>query len=129
MSNTIYGTDLWLDDTGDIVVLANGDLAYVSGLDNLDQTITNLLNCPQGWLFEEPDYGSRLEKYWGKPNTPQTRYAAARDMQEALMADPRIAKVEKILTRQVAEDRFDIEVVIVPAGQTNRLNYVYPMQL
>ena len=129
MRDTIYGVDIKLTQTGDVAVNANGDLALISGLDNLKQAIRILLRTPQGWFFEAPTYGSRLEHYWGKPNTPQTRYSAARDVQEALMADPRIIKVENIYTRQVGEDRFDMEMAIIPAGQTDKLNYVYPMQL
>lgn len=128
--NAIYGVDLRLTEDGDILVNANGDLGRVSGIDNLRQAVRSVLRCPHGWLvFDEPEYGSKLYKYQGKPNTPQTRYAAARDIQETLMADPRIAKVNKISTRQVAEDRFDIEASIVPAGQTGDLNIVYPVQL
>ena len=129
MSDTIYGTDLWVTSDGDLLVFPSGDLGTIEGLDNLDQAITNLLNTPYGWLFESENYGSVLEKYWGKPNTPQTRLACAKEIQETLSQDPRISKIIKITTRKVEQDRFDIEVVLVPAGQTQAENYVYPLQL
>jgi len=127
--NTIYGTDIRLKDSGDILIGANGDLHLIYGINNLKQAIKNLLDCPQGWLFEDPEYGSRLEKYWGQPNTIATRYAAARDMQDALTLDPRIAKVESLTTRKVSDTRFDIDCVVVPINQTERVSYIYPVQL
>ena len=129
MGDTIYGTDLWLTRDGDLLIFPDGNVGTLDGLDNLDQAITNLLNTPQGWLYENDSYGSVLEKYWGKPNTPQTRMACAKEIQETLSQDPRISKIIKITTRQVGQDRFDIEVVLVPAGQTQAENYVYPLQL
>ena len=97
-----------------------GDLAAISGRDNLAQALTLRLLTPRGELAElgHPDYGCRLHELIGRPNTPATRDLAKLHVLEALGAEPRVAAVEAVDVRPspASRSRVDIDVRVRPAG-------------
>ncbi|UOF90757.1 DUF2634 domain-containing protein [Fodinisporobacter ferrooxydans] len=63
--STIFGTDWSLDDNG-FLMRSNGDIATVSGVDNLKQALKLRLQTELGALMLHPDYGSELFSILGE---------------------------------------------------------------
>lgn len=68
MLDTISGEDLILTSEGSLVLEPGGDLASVSGLENIKNAVSNRLMTELGELSLHPTYGTELESIVGSPN-------------------------------------------------------------
>lgn len=74
------------DDTGDIAVL--------SGADNLRQQLQHRVDTPRGQARRHPEYGCLVSRLKGRVNGPTAGLLAAEYVKSALLADYRISRVE-----------------------------------
>lgn len=93
-----YGTDLLVvfgsDGLCDLAIGPTGDLARVSGLDNLFQAITLRSRCPIGEHPFHKTYG--LSAPIGRPFTDDVGILHSFFMRRSLLSDPRIEKVRNV---------------------------------
>lgn len=87
-----YGADLALTEDYDLV-LSNGDLKLVSGMDNMLQALTIKSLTEQGTLPMHPQFGLLPEM--GRKVTKDTLVIAKLNVIRSLLEDPRITDVEK----------------------------------
>ena len=99
------------------------DLALVSGRENLQQAVILRLLTPRGELsaLGHPQYGSRLHELIGEPASETRRNVAKVHILEALAAEPRIAKVEKVIVEPLPadpgqRDLLSVAVEVLPVG-------------
>lgn len=83
------------------------DLVLVDGVDNVEQAIFNRLTCPYNDMnYFYWNYGSKIKKWLGEPNTEQGLSSLASEVEMRVMEDPRVTacecKVVKINAYQVA---------------------------
>jgi len=82
----------------DLKISPKGDIAIISGKDNVLQSIVNRLNTRKGELSElgHPEYGSDLEDVIGMPNTPDTLRIIETYVRDALRDERRIESVLRV---------------------------------
>lgn len=82
----------------DLEVDARGDLATVTGRNNLVQAVINRLLTRQGELkaLGHPKYGSRLQTLIGEPNNLRIRGLADAYIREAIAQEKRIEQINWI---------------------------------
>jgi phage baseplate assembly protein W len=95
-----------------------GDIILASGRENLAQSVINRLFTRVGELSNigHPDYGSRLYKIIGEPNSKRTRAFAEFYIREALSYENRVKKILDIITAPPAIEparRNIMEITIV----------------
>ena len=79
--------DIKLTPEGDLVIGANGDLAFVTGDDQVAQEVLfRLKTTPGDWTLS-PQIGAGLERFIGQPNTPITRAAIEQAVDSAISSD------------------------------------------
>jgi phage baseplate assembly protein W len=108
----LYGVDLALID-GDLAADALGDLAVVSGVDNLTQALEGRLATPLGELIWHPTYGNGVFSLLGGDNGPEAGQLSQEYVASCLRADPRVAGVQSVVTT-VGPDSIGSEAVVVP---------------
>ena len=108
----VYETDVELRD-GFIDVNEAGDLATVSGWDNLKQAIDGRLETETGELLFHPEYGCRARTLIGMGSTPVTGQLCAQYVRASLRADPRISDIDST-TAEVDGDTLRVEAVVIP---------------
>ena len=86
------GTDI--DPNG--AVDANGHLALVGGLQNLENALARRLMTPRGYLPQHPDYGSLLSTFKGAAFDVPTLLAIRADVSRTLKQDPRVINVTSV---------------------------------
>lgn len=91
----------------------NSDFLLVSGLDNLKQALTNRIDVDQGELLFHQDYGSKIRRLIGTVNGPTAGLLGARYAKAAVLADPRVSKVNRA-NAEVVGDRTDVDVEVQP---------------
>ena len=74
----------------------SADLALVSGLDNIKQTLLLHILTPKGSLVMHPDYGSNIQKIIGSPSGDQTAISLNNELSRCLLADSRIGNASLI---------------------------------
>ena len=84
------GTDIALDEEGDLIVTPTGDLAVVSSLDCLLQDVQDRLRSLPGDLWKHAEFGCDTNRLLGAPDTPLNRALAQRGIRMALEDEPRI---------------------------------------
>lgn len=89
--NEVFGQDILLTDGK--LTFANGDVAIVSGLKNLEQALGNALKTDQGELLYHTSYGSLVRTVIGGKNDPVATLLAANYAKEVVAADGRIQSV------------------------------------
>jgi phage baseplate assembly protein W len=87
-------TDLKITDNGDLIIGANGDLAVVSGDEQLAQQIVFLLKTTAGDNLLEPEIGVSLEDFIGEENSTATRLRIENRVRSALLFDLSLSSVE-----------------------------------
>lgn len=95
MSN-IYGTDI-----KDSFSFSNGDIDIVSGIENLEQSILNILNTDLGfydWCYT--NYGSNLSKIYGRKNDNNSLEYLRIEIEHAVIKNPRINNVSVNCTKE-----------------------------
>lgn len=85
-------------------ITSNGDLAIVSGPDNVRQAVTRRLNTPRGSLFAHPTYGNPVYDMLSEPITESWIGRAISCIQECLSDEPRIILIN-ISTQVIPESR------------------------
>ncbi len=103
---------------------ASGDLATVSGRENLVQAILNRLFTRRGELtgLGHPRYGSRLHLLIGEPDNARTRGRAAIYVRECLAREPRIAEVSAVeLAPPSGDGVLGITLAVRPVGRADDL--------
>jgi phage baseplate assembly protein W len=97
--NAVFGQDIAL--TNGQFIFVNGDFAMVSGLGNLEQALTNVLNTNQGELLYHTSYGTEIREMIGTVNSPAAALLAARYANDAVSADPRISSITSAIGTSV----------------------------
>jgi phage baseplate assembly protein W len=109
------------------------DLELLSGLDNLRQALLLRFLTPVGEMapLGHPDYGSKLFKLIGEPNTVRNRNRAKLYVLQALEQEPRVAEILQVNVTERPGDptRIDIEVALRPIRSDSILNFVFPFFL
>jgi phage baseplate assembly protein W len=112
--NDVYamlGQDIRLDINGLMQPDQNGDIQTIVGVDNLAQAMWHRLVTEQGQLVYHPSYGNPLIDYIGSVNTPTLAVIANHQIQQTLLADPRISSI-RTLTTTINGDTLNISVVV-----------------
>ena len=132
----VLGNDLQLrfDSLGaDLAVTASGDLATVSGLQNIAQAIIARLTTGKGELNDlgHPEYGSRLYEIFGQPNTESTRDSIRKLVRECLEQETRLREVLSVNVKpdRRVPSRLEIEITVLPIEGRTPLSIVYPFNL
>ena len=118
----------------DLIATAGGDLAVVSGRENLAQAIVNRLFTRRGELSKlgHPTYGSRLHLLVGEVNNTRTRGLAEIYIRECLGQESRIEKVTQVKieppSRGVDRDTLYITVSVKPVGDSQPLTLTIPLR-
>lgn len=109
-----YGTDILLDDNGEIG-FAGTDIKTVSGIDCVIQQIKVRMMTPKGSLFYDPEYGSDLYKFIQTGYTKQKLEYFVSVIKDCLKAEPlvdnesiEIKTYEKTMTSFYAKVSFNI---------------------
>lgn len=113
----VFGTDIALTN-GLLGATASGDFAFVSGRANLQQALKNRVETQQGDLAYHPRFGSLLKSLIGKTSVPAQQLLAASSAKGAVLADPRVSSVDKVVAT-VSGDSIAVSVEAIPvAGQS-----------
>lgn len=72
----------------------SGDLAVLSGADNLRQQLKHRVDTPRGQARRHPGYGCLIWRLVGKVNGPTAGLMGAEYVKAALLADYRVSKVD-----------------------------------
>jgi phage baseplate assembly protein W len=130
------GNDLQLrfDSLGaDLATTASGNLAIVSGSQNMAQAIIARLTTGKGELNDlgHPEYGSRLYELFGQPNTERTRESVRKLVRECLAQELRLREVLSVNVKSDKREpsRLEIEITVLPIEGRTALSIVYPFNL
>lgn len=107
-----YGTDVKLDQDGNIVIQENGDLSLVSGLQNVQQAVDLRLNTVAGSMIKQSAFGITAQA--GIAGTELAIKYLKVAIRSSLVKDPRISAVENMvvnLAKDVLGISMDIKVV------------------
>ena len=63
ISGNTLGSDLALDDIGDLLI-ENGDLKIISGIDRLPQHLMICLSTQKGEIYDQPELGANISEYY-----------------------------------------------------------------
>lgn len=91
----------------------NGDVAIVSGRDNLKQAISNRITTDHGDLIHHGNYGANLGRLKGSLNGPSRSMVAASYVEEALGDENRIQAINSIKATSQG-DRLNIVGEVIP---------------
>lgn len=91
------GTDIAF--LADMYPAPNGDLAVMSGLDNLKQALWRRLITTPGSLVHRPDYGVGIKDFQNAPGTLSMMQKLASRIQEQFTKDPRVNEVTGVACR------------------------------
>ncbi|HEX7906755.1 MAG TPA: DUF2634 domain-containing protein [Paraburkholderia sp.] len=113
----VFGTDIALTN-GMLSATSTGDFAFVTGRANLRQALKNRVETQQGDLAYHPRYGSLIKILIGRMSVPAQQLLAASSAKGAVLADPRIASVDKA-GATVNGDAVNVSIEAIPvAGQS-----------
>lgn len=85
-----------IEDTGRLSNSNDYDVQLSEGLQNLHQQLTVKLGTQKGALLAHPEFGSELLRYIGQRVTPELLTKIRLEIQECLLEDFRVEKVENI---------------------------------
>jgi len=95
-----------------------GDFAIVSGRENLKQAIKHRILTDPGELMYHPTYGCKIGRRKGMKNAAVTRQLGQMDVQNALLDENRLRRIEKITTTSNG-DVLSVAAVVTPiSGDT-----------
>ena len=123
MAGEHFGTDLAVDDRGDVLVAAGGDVALVSGVGNLVQALRLRLATPRGGLWKHAEYGCDVLPYLSGDDTPTNRTAVAQEVEAACEDDPRVDTARAQVV-ELGRDSIRVSVALEVVEDTNALNLV-----
>lgn len=87
-----YGSDLMINEDGDLDVSTSGDFSTVTGVDNLSQAISSRLQTGLDSRIHLVTYG--IKNLLGNPLTAENYIIAS--IKETMLSEPRIKSIEKI---------------------------------
>lgn len=90
MSDDIFGQDIKIDETGQAMVAANGELVLTVGVETGVQDIRLRLFTPLGRLFYDQGFGALLYDWVKEENTPANRAALEAEVERRIQTDPRV---------------------------------------
>lgn len=112
----VYERDCKLTN-GQLTVDADGDLAVVSGADNLRQQLSHRVSTPRGQATRHPEYGCLAWRLLGKVTGPTAAKLGAEYVKSALAADYRISKVDYSVAEIVGDSmRVTARAVAIEGG-------------
>lgn len=109
----VFEIDIALDVDGLLQADADGDLAVVSGVDNLKQALKNRVVTDNGELIFHPEYGTLVRQLLGAMNGPNAGLLAAQYVSASLLLDPRVQSVDKSVVNIVGDD-VDVQMEVIP---------------
>lgn len=92
-----------------------GDLASISGLENIVQAINDRLTTEKGDLPLHPNYGTNIASIIGTPFMPYTKKMIELEIYEALSFEDRIENV-RITSIEVIGTTVEVEIYFNPAN-------------
>ncbi len=130
----LYGTDLLMNrgqsfesagtyvygDGGGYLQLdpVSGDLATVSGFDNLAQALGHRIQTSLGWNAYNPAFGSTVHELLGRAgNAPLIKLYANR-LKVELLRDPRVASVQSV-DAVFSDTIVTFKISFIPSGTTD----------
>ena len=131
----LLGSDVSFSAYGlqwDINLNRSGDIRVAHGLDNLVQALIIRFNTRLGELspLGHPDYGSRLPELIGLPNNQTTRNLVKLYALECVKQEARVQEVLDLkITTTPEQGKVMIHMSVLPAGETDALNLVFPFYL
>jgi phage baseplate assembly protein W len=121
----------------DIIPGPNGDIATVSGRENLAQALINRLLTRKGDLTRlgHPDYGSRLHSLIGELNNTRFRGKAEIFIRECLAREKRIAEIVIITfsepnrhdTREMIQAQVIVKPIPTPDQSDRNITLILPL--
>lgn len=93
-----YGKDIALSGQGDFLP-ARGDLAVVSGLENLNQAVVSRLSTMAGTRIRDTLYGIRV----GTGDSGSVGAYLRASIEETLLEDPRIARIDGLSWKGIGD--------------------------
>lgn len=116
----MYGTEEYVDAEGRQEADTGGDIAEVSGYDNLALQLQHRLSTMKGELAQvgHPEYGSLLPSFIGKTGTHLWYERARVEAEKTILDDPRVDKVTNMRFEADATTIY-ITADIIPMAQTS----------
>ena len=125
MSENLLGTDFRLDADNNLLV-ADGDLVLLDGLDTLHANLLDRLRSAPGALLHHPDFGAGLQDALGETLSRESLDQLAAEAGHQLEQDPRVRRVTRCRATPDQDQLLleaDIELI---TGQTLD-NLVFPL--
>ena len=119
--NPYWGTDLYILN-GDLAVLPNGDLATITGSDNINQALQNRLATEVGFLDEDATYGNDISTYIGRTDLDEQVQLISISTSNALSADPRVASIDSIAVNNIGPGTYSVFAQVSIHGSPDPLN-------
>lgn len=110
------GTDIKLDENGDLVVDTSGSLFVITGADNMAQAVrVNLQTLPYTFLWDG-DVGTELASYVDQPITLDIEKEIQDLITAKLQQDDRIVGVSQVVIDDSQADKLIIFIYAVVDG-------------
>lgn len=109
----VFEIDIALDANGLLQAGSDGDLAVVSGVDNLKQALANRVTTDNGELIFHREYGTLVRQLLGAMNGPNAGLLAAQYTSAAVLLDPRVQSVDQSIVNIVGDD-IDVQMEVIP---------------
>lgn len=86
----LFGQDIELDNNGQAVVAANGELVLTDGVETGVQDVRLGLGTPLGELFYDVGFGSLIHEWFRDENRRAGRDSFAAEVERCIEEDPRV---------------------------------------
>jgi len=122
----ILGKDLYLDESGDLMLNLTGDLLTVQGDECLLQDVRHRLESFYGDVFGHESFGSLLFKYLGQPDTELNRALIKRSVIAAIEQEKRINPntIQVELTKYTPE-MIQVHISFIPLSKIHPLTLLW----
>ena len=107
----MFGTNLALP-AGRLTGDGNGNLAVLSGMPNLVQSLKHAIDTEPTELRYHPTYGCAVHGLKGRPANEVTNRLAAMFVAQTLRSDPRVARTESV-TATITGDTVAVDATAV----------------
>ncbi len=121
------GTDLALDANGDLLV-RNGDLDVIRGLECLQANLLDRMTTPEGDLLLHPRFGAGLPDRVSQPLSDQLLAFLKAEVKRQLQKDPRVEQVLSVEV-QTVERKVVITAEVKHIGAQVPGNLVFPLEV
>lgn len=104
-------------DIKDSFSFSNGDIDIISGIENLEQSIINILNTDLGfynWCYS--NYGSNLSEIFGRENNNNSLEYLRVEIEYTVKKNPRVKDVSVNCTKEDPQT-VSAELQILPIGE------------